>query len=188
MKHLIFESQRRRVLSACISIVIALGLMAPFQTVHMAFAQPALPPPQRLAIPAIDIDTAIESVGLTPNGDMDVPKDSKQVAWFNPGPVPGSPGNSAISGHYDDKQGPAVFYRLGKLRKGDKVIVTDANKVERVFTVMEVERYPYNKAPLARIFGMDFERDLNLITCAGAWNARTRNYSQRIVVYTRLDP
>lgn len=56
--------------------------------------------PVRLKIPKINIDAAIESVGLTPEGAMDVPKSHTNVAWFNLGPRPGEQGSAVINGHF----------------------------------------------------------------------------------------
>ena len=142
--------------------------------------------PVHLKIPALNIDTAIQSVGKDKTGNMDVPNNSTDVAWYNLGTVPGDPGNAVISGHYDDKKGPAIFYKLGKLKKGDSITVTDNNGLDRVFKVIEVASYPYNKAPLNKIFGFDLNHDLNLITCDGRWNSRTHTYNQRLVVYARM--
>jgi sortase (surface protein transpeptidase) len=154
---------------------------------HQAIGSPTLMvSPIRLRIPAIGVDTAIESVGKTKIGSMDVPSNTKNVAWYNLGVLPGEPGNAVISGHLDDPKGPAVFWKLGKLKVGDKVIVVDSDNMEHTFGVIALAAYPFDKAPLNQIFGFDLERDLNLITCTGRWNAKTRNYNQRLVVYTRL--
>jgi len=142
--------------------------------------------PLRIKIPALGLDAAVESVAKTASGHMDVPKDVKNVAWYNLGPLPGVQGNAVISGHYDDTKGPAVFYKLSKLKVGDQVIVTDADGMDLTFVVVSKESYPVDKAPLNRIFGFDLERDLNLITCSGRWNSKARTYNQRLVVYTRL--
>lgn len=142
--------------------------------------------PTHLAIPVLGIDTTIQSVGKDKVGNMDVPSNATEVAWYNLGALPGEAGNAVISGHYDDKKGPAIFYKLGKLKVGDDIRITDTTGVVRLFKVMEAASYPYNKAPLNKIFGFDLHRDLNLITCMGRWNPRTHTYSQRLVVYARL--
>ena len=142
--------------------------------------------PLRLKIPTIKLDAAVESVAKTATGQMDVPKDVKNVAWYNLGPRPGEPGNAVISGHYDDPKGPTVFYTLGKLKVGDPVIVTNGDGVDLTFAVIGKESYPVDQAPLNRIFGFDLERDLNLITCSGRWNPKVHSYNQRLVIYTRL--
>ena len=142
--------------------------------------------PVRLKIPAIGVDATIEIVGQTQTGSMDVPADARNVAWYKLGPAPGDSGNAVISGHLDDKKGPTVFWKLGKLKVGDKVTVIDSTGSERVFAVIAKEAYAFDKAPINKIFGFDLEHDLNLITCGGRWNPKTHNYSQRLVVYTRL--
>lgn len=155
-------------------------------------AQP-LPPtptpiaaPARLQIPRLGLDTPIEAVGQTDQGQMDVPQNPDQVGWYELGTTPGEPGNAVISGHRDDPVGPAVFWDLEQLAVGDKVLVVDVTGVTHTFTVIETARYAQDAAPLDKIFGFDLERDLNLITCDGAWNHKTQRYGERLVVYTRL--
>lgn len=173
-----------------LSVWLAMSTVVPvaaMSTVHTpGVLQTQTARPMRLRIPAIGVDAAIESVGKTQAGAMDVPRDARNVAWYNLGPLPGTPGNAVISGHLDDVKGPAVFYKLRNLKKGDDIIVTGEDNVARAFKVMSVESYAYDKAPVARIFGFDLTRDLNLITCGGTWNRSARNYSQRMVVYARL--
>jgi sortase (surface protein transpeptidase) len=77
--------------------------------------------PTRLKIPAINVDAPINPAGLTEDGDMAVPNDIISTGWFERGYMPGEPGNSVIAGHVDGKNGPAVFYDIGKLKNGDEV-------------------------------------------------------------------
>ena len=182
------ENHMKSIRLGLIATLVALVLSVSVQLAWAAATDQSTqgPSPARLKIPAIGVDAAIESVGQTSAGAMDVPRNVKNVAWYNLGAVPGTPGNSVISGHYDDTKGPAVFYKLGKLKAGDRVVVVGGDQVERTFAVISVETHPYNKSPITRIFGFDLETDLNLITCGGRFNKATRNYSQRTVVYTRL--
>jgi sortase (surface protein transpeptidase) len=78
--------------------------------------------PTRLKIPAINVDAPINPAGLTEDGDMAVPNDIISTGWFERGYMPGEPGNSVIAGHVDGKNGPAVFYDIGKLKNGDEVL------------------------------------------------------------------
>jgi hypothetical protein len=92
-----------------------------------------------------------------------------------------------MAGHLDDVRGrPAVFWRLDELKTGDEIVVHYSDDSEQRFAVMTVEDYEASSAPLERIFGIDFERDLNLITCDGQWNAQSNLYERRLVVYARL--
>lgn len=79
---------------------------------------------------------------------------------------------------------PAVFWWLGTLKPGDKVLVVLGDNQTIAFAVRALARYPYDKAPLQQIFGPSTGSDLNLITCGGSWDVFTKNYSQRVVAYT----
>ncbi|MGH2544067.1 MAG: sortase domain-containing protein, partial [Ardenticatenaceae bacterium] len=132
--------------------------------------------PWRLRIPSIGVDAAIEYVGQDSQGRMGVPEAVENVAWYQPGVRPGEPGNAAVSGHLDDyKQDPAVFWRLNELSAGQIVTIVDEYGTERHFEVIGKEIYPYDQAPLLRIFGPAESANLNLITCNGIWDSNAWN-------------
>lgn len=140
--------------------------------------------PIRLKIPKIKVDSAIESVGLTSKGAMDVPKRQENVAWFNLGTRPGNNGSAVMAGHYGwkDKK-PSVFDNLYKLRSGDKIYVEDDKGIISTFVVRESRRYtPSDNAAI--VFGSsDGQAHLNLITCEGTWNKIAKSYPKRLVIF-----
>lgn len=139
--------------------------------------------PIRLKIPKIKLDSSVKYVGLTPDGAMDVPKNPADAGWFNLGPRPGDNGAAVIDGHFGFKKG-SVFDNLYKLGKGDKIYVEDEKGTIITFVVHEILRYD-PKADASAVFGLsDDKSHLNLITCEGIWNKVTKNYSQRLVVFT----
>lgn len=140
--------------------------------------------PVQIQIPAIEVETAIEQVGILDNGQMGVPEDEAQVGWFEPGVKPGSQGNAVIAGHVDSATGPAVFFELDQLTKGDDVIVIDEAGNTLRFRVTKTERYDTDNAPIEEIFGATSKRNLNLITCSGTFG--DGGYDERFVVYTEL--
>lgn len=142
--------------------------------------------PARLQIPSIDVDASVEPSGLLENGDMDVPNDVISTGWFENGYMPGEPGNSVIAGHVDGKNGPAVFYDIDQLKKGDEVIVTGEDGENLTFIVERLEVYPFDDSPLREIFGFSNGSHLNLITCTGEFNKDGDFYEDRLVVYTTL--
>lgn len=150
--------------------------------------QPPVGAPTRLRIPAIGVDASVESVGLTADGAMDVPKNYANVAWYNLGPKPGAAGNSVIAGHVDSKTGPAVFWDLRKLRPGDEVFVLGADGIERRFVVTAMQVYKRDAAPLEKIFGAAPGTHLNLITCAGVFDRTRKEYDSNLIVYTDYAP
>ncbi len=140
--------------------------------------------PTRLSIPAIGVKEGnVVDVGLEPNGAMETPKGWWDLGWYKLGSLPGEIGNAVISGHLDSDTGPSIFWNLNRLRKGDKIIVEMADGTKHTFAVEKLESYPFNKAPLDRIFGATDKRRLNLITCAGTFDKSHANYSNRLVVY-----
>lgn len=143
--------------------------------------------PATLIIPKLKIQAAVEPVGVTETGNMDVPKNAADVAWYSYGVWPSQEGNAVIAGHYDTPTGaPAIFYRLRTLKVGDEVEVISENAIHSVFEVSEVSTIPYDKMPNEEIFKSKPGKNLNLITCGGIWDMTKKTYTDRIVVYTTL--
>jgi sortase A len=157
---------------------IALSPIKPVSTVTAV--------PVRLKIPALKVDAAIESLGITPDGAMDVPKGPADVAWFNLDPRPGQYGTAVIAGHRGWKQGKtAVFDDLYKLRPGDIVTVQDSAGKSFSFVVRESRTYKPNTVD-PEVFSSTEGTHLNLITCTGIWDTAAKSSSQRLVVFTDL--
>lgn len=143
--------------------------------------------PVHIVIPSISVDAAIVNVGVTPQGNMDVPKSPADVAWYSLGPRPGEIGSAVLSGHYGWKDGvPAVFDKLYKLKKGDKVYIKDEKGATTTFVVRESRTYGENE-DASNVFGFGSGAQLNLITCRGVWNKDIKSYSERLVVFTDKD-
>lgn len=151
-----------------------------------AFSKPAGSVlPIRLKIPKINVNAALESVGLTSDGSMGVPKYPANVGWFNLGPRPGDIGSAVLAGHYGrwkNGQG-SVFDNLSKLRPGDKIYVTDDKGSIIVFVVRELRSYGPNADASDVFVSNDGKAHLNLITCEGAWNKTSKSYPKRLVVF-----
>ncbi len=157
-------------------------------TVPTVAAVPRAGQPVRVQIPSIKVDAAIEYVGLTPEGNMDTPKNYDNTAWYEPGARPGDVGNAAIAGHVDSKTGKAVFWDLAKLKAGDEIFVVGDDGVTRRFVVAGVDSYGRSAAPLQQIFGPTSERHLNIITCDSTTPFTNGQYAANVVVYTNYAP
>ena len=149
--------------------------------------QPRVGQPVRLKIPTINVDAAVEDVGQTPDGAMDVPKDFNDTAWYDLGARPGEQGNAVVAGHVDSTTGKAVFWDLRKLVSGDQIIVVGDDGVERQFVVTASEAYTRDAVPLDRVFGPTTETHLNLITCdaTSAFDRTRKEYAGNLVIYAR---
>jgi len=147
---------------------------------------PALAP-WRLEIPSLGLQAAIQSVGVTKDGNMAVPSNYTDVGWYNRGARPGTAGTAVLAGHVNDRGNqPAVFGSLHKLQPGDELFITDKAKPTLRFKVIAIQTYDVTNAPLDKIFTSSSGTHLNLITCSGQWNAATQDYAQRLVVFTEL--
>ena len=142
--------------------------------------------PLRIQIPAIEVDAAIENVGLTATGAMDAPKNQDNVAWYQSGVRPGDIGSAVMAGHYgtwNNGRG-SVFDNLYKLTKGDRIVVVDVRGKTATFVVQGIQDYN-PQADATKIFtSTDGKSHLNLITCKGALNNLSQNYPERLVIFS----
>jgi len=93
-----------------------------------------------------------------------------------------------IAGHVDSTQGPAVFYRLHKLHRGDRIRVTMADGSVVGFRVEGLERWPKAEFPARRVFGRTRAAALRLVTCSGEFDASTGHYVDNTIVYAAREP
>jgi LPXTG-site transpeptidase (sortase) family protein len=143
--------------------------------------------PITLQIPVIGVDSAIEDALITPDGRMDVPAGTIDVAWFALGPQPGAVGSAVIGGHYGEQNGvPFVFYNLDKLKVGDMVYTTNDEGITFAFIIRSIASYSLNADATSVFTSSDGLAHLNLITCEGTWNAVNGNYPDRLVIFTDL--
>ncbi len=143
--------------------------------------------PMRIQIPKIELDTTfVPPLGLNPDKTVTVPDNYTEVGWYKGGATPGEIGPSVILGHVDSYQGPAVFYHLGKLEKGDEISIEREDGSIAVFVVEELERYDQDEFPTELVYGQIEYAGLRLVTCSGTFNKAEQKYSHNLVVYARL--
>lgn len=143
--------------------------------------------PARLLVPSIRVDAPVEPVGLDGQGRMATPSQASDVAWYRLGSAPGDVGDAVMAGHLDWTTGPAVFWSLGKVRRGDEITVVRADGTQARFLADSTATVPYDSSTDA-LFTRDGPPSLTLITCAGAWDRQRGTYLQRLVVHAALVP
>jgi sortase A len=142
--------------------------------------------PIRIKIPKIHVDAAIENIGITQGGAMDVPGSIMDGGWYKYGSVPGNIGSAVIDGHIDGKNGEAgVFALLHLLGKGDNIYIVD-NKGKSIFFIVSKTRMFNLKEDTSGIFNQTDGRHLNLITCSGTWDNSQQFYTKRLVVFADI--
>jgi sortase (surface protein transpeptidase) len=141
--------------------------------------------PVSIQIPVIGVDARVVPVGLGPGRTMEVPA-VDLAGWYEPGPRPGEAGPAVIVGHVDSRRGPAVFFRLGQLHRGDRIVVGRAKGPARSSVVERVERRPKQALPTARIWNDTGQPVLRLITCGGSFDRASGHYRDNVIVYASL--
>jgi hypothetical protein len=145
--------------------------------------------PVTVAIPAIGVRSRVLRAGLSRGGAIQVPSlltQAGDAAWYKYSPTPGQFGASIIEGHVDTYRGPAVFYRLGALRPGDRIEVKLADGITAIFRVTGVRQYRKSHFPARTIYRASGYAALRLITCGGSFDYATRSYLSSTVVFASL--
>ncbi len=141
------------------------------------------PRPTRIRIPTLGIDRRLVPLRVLEDGSLEAPDRYRDVGWWKGGPLPGSPGNAVVVGHVDSKTGPAVFYGLASLQRGDRVAVTRRNHSAAHFRVRSVERFPVKDFPADRVYRRGGRSGLVLITCGGRYDHAAGRYLDNVVVF-----
>ncbi|MFI0449994.1 class F sortase [Actinomadura sp. 6N118] len=142
--------------------------------------------PVEVRIPSIGVRSALERLHMGGQGELESPKDPARAGWFADGVRPGWPGPAVVVGHVDSKSGPAVFTRLGALRRGATVQVGDARGKSVTFRVEEVRSYAKAGFPTKEVYGATPDPQLRLITCGGGFDHTSGHYKTNVVIYAAL--
>ncbi|WP_020121126.1 class F sortase [Streptomyces canus] len=146
--------------------------------------------PQRLDIPDLGVQAPVVARGLDARGALDPPPFDQPgvVGWYAAGAKPGAAGTALMVGHLDTETRPAVFHRIGALKRGETIrVIRDDGRVAE-FTVDDVrvltrEGFDAHQAYGPRRSG---RAELRLITCGGTFDRASRSYTANVVVSAYL--
>ncbi|MCC5475693.1 class F sortase [Streptomyces barringtoniae] len=155
-----------------------------FSTVPMPLGFSAA---NRVRIPAIRVNAPVMPVGLDAAGWVAAPPpdDPNLAGWFTGAVSPGEKGTAVVVGHVDNQRGPAVFYGLGALKKGNRIEVLRKDGKTAVFETYGVEVFSKSAFPGDRVYGSKGTPELRVITCGGGFS-RKNGYDGNVVVFARL--
>jgi sortase (surface protein transpeptidase) len=142
--------------------------------------------PTHLRIPSIDVSATVTSLGIHADQTVEVPANPEEVGWYRLGARPGQAGSAVLLGHVDSTKGPAVFYRLRALTRGDEVDVqrTDGSVVR--FEVTSIATYANEDFPAQKVYRPTGRPGLALVTCGGRYDAAHGGYQANVVVFAAL--
>ncbi|MGV9455171.1 class F sortase [Streptomyces sp. NPDC003635] len=143
--------------------------------------------PDRVRIPAIQVDAPMMAVGLDAQGWVGAPppEDPNLAGWFSGAVSPGEKGTAVVVGHVDNQQGPAVFYGLGALKKGNRVEIARKDGKTAVFEIYGIEVFEKNNFPGDRVYRSKGTSELRVITCGGGFSEQN-GYDGNVVAFARL--
>jgi sortase (surface protein transpeptidase) len=146
----------------------------------------ATPVPVRIEIPSIGVASPLDRLGRARDRTVEVPSRWEVAGWYAPGTRPGDPGSAVILGHVDSKRGPAVFFRLRELRRGDVIAITRADGSSLRFAVDRTEQYDKRRFPTDAVYYPTLTPELRLVTCGGEFDATAGHYRSNVIVFAKL--
>jgi hypothetical protein len=138
--------------------------------------------PVRVRVPSKGINSTLQHLGLAADGTIQAPTKWQQAGWYDRGPRPGQQGPAVIVGHIDSRSGPAVFFRVRELRRGDGVYVDRADGTTARFRVTSKRLFPKDRFPADLVYSPTLKTSLLLMTCGGSFDRTTGHYRDNVLV------
>lgn len=144
------------------------------------------PRPARIEIPSIEVASDLDLLDLADDGAIEPPPRWETPGWYRGGARPGQRGPAVILGHVDSTTGPAVFFRLDELAKGDEIHVVREDGSTARFAVRRSERYRKARFPTGEVYSPTPHPTLRLVTCTGEFDEKAGSYRDNLVVFADL--
>jgi LPXTG-site transpeptidase (sortase) family protein len=137
-----------------------------------------------LEIPSVDIDTDVTEGGIITNrqGQLEWQTVPFIAVQYRETALVGARGNAVISGHVVTISEGNVFRNLYKVNLGDAVGV-ETRQGRYTYIVDEVKLV---KPDAVEVMAPTTSPVLTLITCGGEFDSRSRSFSDRLIVISRL--
>lgn len=139
------------------------------------------PNPLRVEAPSAGIDVPLDLLSLTATNELEVPKDPDRAGWWrsakDQSPI-------VLVGHVDSMTGPAVFYRVREMKRGDDIFLKLSDGTTRAFVVTSKEQFRKDSFPTDSVYRAG-SGELRLVTCGGSFNRRSHHYVDNVVVFAR---
>lgn len=139
--------------------------------------------PKLITMQTIKTEGFVQKVGVDQNKEIAVPNNIYVAGWFNQSVIPGERGLSIVDGHVTGRINNGIFKDLGKLKDGDTFKIEYGNGMSKDFKVVKKVDVPVKDAASV-LFSHEpgLERQVNLITCSGAFDKKTQRYANRLIV------
>lgn len=146
--------------------------------------------PRYIRIPSIKVNARVKAAGINSNGDIDAPWNIHDVNWYDGSVLPGSEqGTSLLVGHVSGWTQSGVFKELGAMKFGDTFQIEKGDGTVLHYTVNKVAQKKTDEIDISELLTTEEagRQDIKLMTCAGKYNAKTKEYEDRVIIYAFLD-
>jgi sortase A len=120
----------------------------------------------QLVIDKLGVDAPVSMFGVDDKLVPEVPYTATDVAWYDFSARPGTGGNAVFAGHVT-WNGPAVFYDLDKLEKGDEVRLQGYDGTKVIYRVSSVFQVDPDDPESVKVMWSTTEDVITIITCSG---------------------
>lgn len=145
--------------------------------------------PKYILMPAINVDkTRIQSVGLSSQNIVDLPKNIHDAGWYTKSSLPGTGyGAALITAHSIGINSTGAFARINELQDGDDITVINGDDTQHTYKVAEIKTIHIDDLNTIGMKTMmqSAEPDkegLSLMTNGGKWIPKIQQFDQRIIV------
>jgi LPXTG-site transpeptidase (sortase) family protein len=147
--------------------------------------------PRYIYIPSIGLgQSRVMKVGVTSGGNIDVPKNVNDTAWYDGSAKPGQEGQVFIDAHTSfSKSVNSAFNNLPKIQNGAEIIIETGDGTEVKYRVVATETADYDKVDMKKaldtpvVDNVKAPKGLTLMTCTGTYDYKTKIATKRFVVY-----
>lgn len=145
--------------------------------------------PRVISIASIDVKARVLQVGVDSDNNLMTPKSVFDTAWYTGSAKPGEMGAAVIDGHYSGMTAKGVFARVKELKDGDNITLERGDGSQLKFVVAATETVAADSVDMAKLLVSQnpSKPGLNLITCGGKYDAATRHFEDRTIVYAVLE-
>jgi len=120
----------------------------------------------QMVIDKLGVNAPVSTFGLDEKLVPKVPYTATDVAWYDFSARPGTGGNAVFAGHVI-WSGPAVFYDLDKLEKGDEVRLQGYDGTQVVYKVSDVFQVDTDDPESLKVMWDTTKDVITIITCSG---------------------
>ena len=148
---------------------------------------PQVAPPTSLSIPSLDITAPVipEGIDTAPDdaGNLVIPADIHQTAWWKGGPSPGHPGVAVIAGHRSSARlGLGALWTLPSLRVGALIDIASSDGATSTWSVTSIETVVKDQLPGA-LWSTSGPAILAIVTCGGDFDSATGHYIDNVIAW-----